>query len=29
MLLRVGDDVATHQNSEILANGSIDIYGDT
>src|SRR5262249_16209001 len=26
--LRVGDDVATHQNSEIFANGSIDIFGD-
>ena len=28
VLLRVGDDVATHQNSEILAAGSIDIFGD-
>ena len=26
--LRVGDDVTTHQNSEILADDSIDIFGD-
>ena len=26
--LRVGDDVAPHQNSEILADVSIDIFGD-
>src|SRR6185503_2740628 len=26
--LRVGDDVATHQNSEILADLSIDLFGD-
>ena len=28
MLLRVGDDVHTHQNSRILANQSITILGD-
>ena len=28
MLLRVGDDVTTHQNSEILADQRIDIFGD-
>src|SRR6266545_4184346 len=26
--LQVGDDVFTHQNSRILANGTIDIFGD-
>ena len=28
MLLRVGDDVDLHQNSQILAGDGIDIYGD-
>ena len=28
VLLQVGDDVHTHQNSRDLANGNIDIYGD-
>ncbi|HEX5591393.1 MAG TPA: Calx-beta domain-containing protein [Candidatus Limnocylindrales bacterium] len=28
VLLRVGDDVATHQNTEILADLAIDLYGD-
>ena len=28
VLLRVGDDVSTHQNSQILANLGIDVFGD-
>ena len=28
VLLRVGDDVDTHQNSQVLAGESIDVYGD-
>ena len=28
VLLRVGDDVTSTPNSEIVAGGAIDIYGD-